>query len=132
MVAFSSLFELNLSFQPFAFAAGRVEAGEPPRDLPGSVPACAGLDPIYNRLRLVSSVLTGKHWAAPYGAPKARKILQNAQAGHETFGMDEASRGKHRIKRQGLHETLADSLRERILNGEFKEGEQTRTGGHSS
>lgn len=26
--------------------------------------------------------------------------------------------------RQGLHETLADSLRERILNGEFKEGEQ--------
>lgn len=33
-------------------------------------------------------------------------------------------RGKHRIERQGLHETLADSLRERILNGEFKEGAQ--------
>jgi len=30
----------------------------------------------------------------------------------------------HRITRQGLYETLADSLRERILNGEFKEGEQ--------
>jgi DNA-binding GntR family transcriptional regulator len=36
----------------------------------------------------------------------------------------EALRGTHRIKRQGLHETLADSLRERILDGEFKEGEQ--------
>ena len=33
-------------------------------------------------------------------------------------------KANHRIKRQGLHETLADSLRERILNGEFKEGEQ--------
>jgi DNA-binding GntR family transcriptional regulator len=30
----------------------------------------------------------------------------------------------HRISRQGLHEKLADSLRKRILNGEFKEGEQ--------
>jgi DNA-binding GntR family transcriptional regulator len=30
----------------------------------------------------------------------------------------------HRIKRQSLPETLADSLRERILNGEFKEGDQ--------
>ena len=29
----------------------------------------------------------------------------------------------HRIKRQSLPETLADSLRERILNGEFKEGD---------
>ena len=36
----------------------------------------------------------------------------------------EAHDGQHRIHRQGLHETLADSLRERILNGEFKEGEQ--------
>ncbi len=36
----------------------------------------------------------------------------------------ETLRGAHRIKRQGLHETLADSLRERILDGEFKEGEQ--------
>ncbi|MDQ3558879.1 MAG: GntR family transcriptional regulator [Pseudomonadota bacterium] len=36
----------------------------------------------------------------------------------------EVLRGTHRIKRQGLHETLADSLRERILDGEFKEGEQ--------
>lgn len=36
----------------------------------------------------------------------------------------EAQGGLHRIRRQGLHETLADSLRERILNGEFKEGEQ--------
>jgi DNA-binding GntR family transcriptional regulator len=30
----------------------------------------------------------------------------------------------HRIKRQSLPETLAQSLRERILNGEFKEGDQ--------
>jgi DNA-binding GntR family transcriptional regulator len=29
----------------------------------------------------------------------------------------------HRIKRQSLPETLAESLRERILNGEFKEGD---------
>jgi DNA-binding GntR family transcriptional regulator len=29
----------------------------------------------------------------------------------------------HKIKRQGLPETLAESLRERILNGEFQEGE---------
>lgn len=29
----------------------------------------------------------------------------------------------HRIKRQSLPETLAESLRERILSGEFKEGE---------
>jgi DNA-binding GntR family transcriptional regulator len=29
----------------------------------------------------------------------------------------------HQIKRQSLPETLADSLRERILNGEFKEGD---------
>ncbi|WP_213878910.1 GntR family transcriptional regulator [Pseudomonas sp. dw_358] len=29
----------------------------------------------------------------------------------------------HRIKRQSLPEALAESLRERILNGEFKEGE---------
>jgi DNA-binding GntR family transcriptional regulator len=29
----------------------------------------------------------------------------------------------HRIKRQGLPETLAESLRERILNGEFREGD---------
>ena len=36
----------------------------------------------------------------------------------------EEPKANHRIKRQGLHETLADSLRERILNGEFKEGEQ--------
>lgn len=36
----------------------------------------------------------------------------------------EALRGVHRIARQGLHEALAHSLRERILNGEFKEGEQ--------
>ena len=36
----------------------------------------------------------------------------------------EAPATRHWIKRQGLHETLADSLRERILNGEFKEGEQ--------
>lgn len=36
----------------------------------------------------------------------------------------EALRADRRIKRQGLHETLADSLRERILDGEFKEGEQ--------
>ncbi len=36
----------------------------------------------------------------------------------------EAGSGKHRIKRQGLHETLTESLQERILNGEFKEGEQ--------
>ncbi len=30
----------------------------------------------------------------------------------------------HRIKRKSLPETLADSLRERILSGEFKEGDQ--------
>jgi DNA-binding GntR family transcriptional regulator len=42
----------------------------------------------------------------------------------KTVPKSEALRGTHRIKRQGLHETLADSLRERILNGEFKEGEQ--------
>ncbi len=36
----------------------------------------------------------------------------------------DAPKANHRIERQGLHETLADSLRERILNGEFKEGEQ--------
>src|SRR5882757_9618607 len=29
----------------------------------------------------------------------------------------------HRIKRQSLPETLAESLRERILSGEFKEGD---------
>lgn len=34
------------------------------------------------------------------------------------------SSADHRIRRRGLHETLAESLRERILNGEFKEGEQ--------
>lgn len=32
-------------------------------------------------------------------------------------------RPNRKIKRQGLPETLAESLRERILNGEFKEGE---------
>ncbi|HVY15594.1 MAG TPA: GntR family transcriptional regulator [Rhodopila sp.] len=32
--------------------------------------------------------------------------------------------GVHRIKRQSLPETLAESLRERILNGEFREGDQ--------
>ncbi len=32
-------------------------------------------------------------------------------------------RSKYRLKRQSLPEALADSLRERILNGEFKEGE---------
>lgn len=31
---------------------------------------------------------------------------------------------RHQIKRQSLPEALAESLRERILNGEFKEGEQ--------
>lgn len=33
------------------------------------------------------------------------------------------ARSKYQIKRQSLPEVLADSLRERILNGEFKEGE---------
>ena len=40
----------------------------------------------------------------------------------QTSGVE--PKANHRIKRQGLHETLSDSLRERILNGEFKEGEQ--------
>jgi len=33
------------------------------------------------------------------------------------------SRGRHKIKRQSLPESLAQSLRERILDGEFKEGD---------
>lgn len=35
-----------------------------------------------------------------------------------------AKKGSLKIARQSLPETLADSIRERILNGEFKEGEQ--------
>jgi DNA-binding GntR family transcriptional regulator len=36
---------------------------------------------------------------------------------------DRSQPKKHRIKRQSLPETLAESLRERILNGEFREGD---------
>ncbi|HEY4217203.1 MAG TPA: GntR family transcriptional regulator [Gemmatimonadaceae bacterium] len=36
---------------------------------------------------------------------------------------DKATSSKHRIQRQSLPGALADSLRERILNGEFKDGD---------